>query len=731
MTPVLRRAWTAFVGVAVVGGSFFVAPAATADPVPPGATVEQAPPGGTYVAVTPTRVLDTRSGLGGTRGQWVTVPILGHAGVPSTGVLAAVLSVTVVNPSASGFTSVDGVDTSIGNFRVGQTVAQLATSRLVYEGNVQIRTSADADKVADVVGYFTDPATVSAGGTYHPASARLLDTRTPASGGPTSSGVARRIVARGVPAGARSAVVNITVVRPAAAVYATAWASGARPVASVVNAVAGEVRSTRTVVPLAADGSFQVAVVGGRSDLVVDLSGWFGGADGAYFQPTSGRLADTRQPSSVYATYPFAWAVDSAVQAVFPPRSNAPSTVSPGALTRPVAAWLNLTVVSGSRSGWTAVTPTRGSWDDAQPPATTSDVNWDPGITANAVVTPVGTDGWVNFQGRQGNPPNDPPQANVVVDLSGVFVLAPPRSAPGLWEQGGHGGGATLAGTFRAVAGIGGAVAGVTESSDGEIAAVLDDGTVLARRVEGRPPTVLDSGGAQVVGGDHGVFVRRRDGTVWTDDFSPGASGAPGASALYRQVVGIGGAVDIAAWDGHPAAVLADGSVMRWGGAGAPQATPVPVAGRARHVAVSSTGPACIAYDDGSVDVLRPDGSRAHLAGVGAVQIAALPNVSGNADACYATDGDHRLHLVSSGSAGDGLDRLVPGGHTVSAMTAIGFPAASGLTVAYPWLRIVDDARQVFDLGADGTWTHLTGLDGATAVGAGPAGQLVAVAAAG
>ena len=63
--------------------------------------------GGTFTALTPTRIVDTRSGLGapGTRvdaGGTLTIQVLGRGGVPSSGVGSVALNVTTIAPAAGG-----------------------------------------------------------------------------------------------------------------------------------------------------------------------------------------------------------------------------------------------------------------------------------------------------------------------------------------------------------------------------------------------------------------------------------------------------------------------------------------------------------------------------------------------------------------------------------------------------------------------------------------------------
>ena len=64
------------------------------------------PTTGHLVSVTPTRVLDTRIGLGAPTGRvaagsTVSVPVLGRAGVPTVGVAAVSITLTPIAPTAT------------------------------------------------------------------------------------------------------------------------------------------------------------------------------------------------------------------------------------------------------------------------------------------------------------------------------------------------------------------------------------------------------------------------------------------------------------------------------------------------------------------------------------------------------------------------------------------------------------------------------------------------------
>ena len=121
---------------------------------------------GTTSAMTPARVMDTRTGLGGTRGpvaagSKVTLRVAGRGGVPAT-VGSATLNVTVVGPRTAGWVAVNPVDpgaakvkTSSLNFASGQTIANAVTTALSGSGTLDLRLSpgAEADLVVDVVAW--------------------------------------------------------------------------------------------------------------------------------------------------------------------------------------------------------------------------------------------------------------------------------------------------------------------------------------------------------------------------------------------------------------------------------------------------------------------------------------------------------------------------------------------------------------------------------------------------
>jgi hypothetical protein len=151
---------------------------------------------------------------------------------------------------------------------------------------------------ADVVGYFTPS---SGAGVVPLTPARLLDTRDGTGGsiGPVvpEAPVALLVGGRGgVPAGARAAFLNVTVVEPTSPTYVTAWPGGIeRPGTSSINVVPGEVRANLVLAPLGADGTVNLFVFAGSAHLVVDVLGALvSGAGGAFTPIMPTRALDSR-----------------------------------------------------------------------------------------------------------------------------------------------------------------------------------------------------------------------------------------------------------------------------------------------------------------------------------------------------------------------------------------------------------------------------------------------------
>lgn len=381
----------------------------TSSPTPPSTGGRGKKKGSRFVPLPPTRILDTRTGLGAPAGRTTAVPVqvTGQAGVPTTGVTAVVVNVTVTEPTAAGWAEVspDGrFGSSNANYGPEQTVAALAVSAVDSRGRVWVTSLVPIHAVLDVQGYFT---TTGAGSTlYSVAHARLLDTRL---GAPLGPGETRRVPVlgvAGVPASGVSAVVlNTTATDPTSPTYLQAYPGGSpRPNASTVNVTAGQTRANRTIVPVGADGTIAYTNFAGTTDLVVDITGYFAtDSGGAYFYPQApSRVMDSRARWGHYTGF------DNFIRA----------SVTAGQADgyTPVAAWLTATTDTSSDVGWVAVAPATGGL-----PADTgtSDLNEQAAPTPNAVITGLGAGNGVDVTtGCSGQPCRN---TAVILDLSALF----------------------------------------------------------------------------------------------------------------------------------------------------------------------------------------------------------------------------------------------------------------------------------------------------------------------
>jgi hypothetical protein len=250
-------------------------------------------------ALTPARVLDTRPGyttidgqfagtgaLGG--GQQLNLRLAGRGGLPSTGLGAVVLNMTVTNPTAPAYVTVwpTGQNPPFAsnlNFDAAQTIANLVVVGVGSSGQVSIFNSAgNTQLIADVTGWFPSGAQLTP-----LVPARLLDTRLGSTttdgqfvgGGPLGAVASfdLNVTGRGgVPASGVSAVVlNLTAVVPSGTGYITVWPSGAsRPNASNLNFTPGQSRSNLVIAAVGTGGKVSLFNSAGLTNAVVDVMGW-------------------------------------------------------------------------------------------------------------------------------------------------------------------------------------------------------------------------------------------------------------------------------------------------------------------------------------------------------------------------------------------------------------------------------------------------------------------------
>ena len=219
--------------------------------------------------ITPTRIMDTRIGQGGsgrlTAGATVEVQVTGLAGVPADA-SAVTMNLTAVDPLSGGFiTAYPCGDrpfvSSLNTFPL-QTRPNLVIVPLSPSGSVCLFSTVDTDIVVDVNGYF---ATTGSKRFAPLQPIRLLDTR---EGDPRingnlggtrlSAGQVLRIPMggqRGVPGEARAISANIAITEATSAGVLTAYPCGERPVAANVNFTPGENVANAAQLTLDTDGA--------------------------------------------------------------------------------------------------------------------------------------------------------------------------------------------------------------------------------------------------------------------------------------------------------------------------------------------------------------------------------------------------------------------------------------------------------------------------------------------
>jgi hypothetical protein len=232
-------------------------------------------PGGTsrLTPIGPTRVVDTRSGVGGVRlGAGATMAVNFNGVVPA-GSTAVALNVTGVTASAPGFITVYPCSGSVPNTSTVNYVAGEArpnnTIVGLSGGQVCIYSDQATEILVDLLGAFGP-----SGLAYQPTPPiRVLDTRntgTPGAGGAVGYAVGAAALAGQTPG---AAYVNVTAANHVVAGYVTTYDCVTRRDTSTVNQKVGQAAANGAIVPLSALQSCAWTFGGG--DLIIDLNGWW------------------------------------------------------------------------------------------------------------------------------------------------------------------------------------------------------------------------------------------------------------------------------------------------------------------------------------------------------------------------------------------------------------------------------------------------------------------------
>ncbi|MFI9384118.1 RCC1 domain-containing protein [Kutzneria sp. NPDC052558] len=474
-------------------------------------------------------------------------------------------------------------NTSNLNLAGGETRANLVTSPIGGAGQHGVWLEAGpgaVDAIVDLAGYYS-PSTGAKFTSVAPQ--RVLDTRDSAPLGP--GGTVTLDLSGQVPAGATSAVFNLTGTDVTGSTFVTAYPAGqGKPDASNLNLEAGQTSPNLVTVQLSADRKVTLANAHSSVDLIADLAGYYSPDSRLSFFPLQQlRAVDTRdtngnprQPLGPGGTHSL----------------NFSGFVPDGAS----AAVYNLTATNVTGSTYLT------AWPDFSDRPSASNLNLEPGQTsANMAITTLGTDAKAQLFNHVG-------QVDAIADLTGYFAVAKQPCASACvytWGQNQYGqkaDGTTDNALHTPTAAYG--LSGVTAVTTGPFGsghgyALLSDGTVwdwgsnsAGELANGRPGGYGDgpvsttqyiyppsyysttpgkvfglSGITQITGG----YALRNDGTVWAWgsnymwSLGNGVQDENYLASTAVQVTGLTNVVAIAGSTGDGYALKSDGTVWAWG----------------------------------------------------------------------------------------------------------------------------------------------------------------------
>jgi len=371
--------------------------------------------GNAYYPLTPTRVLDTRNGIG--TGKIAKLPAHGSvalqlAGVgafPASGAAAAVLNVTVVAPGSNGYLSVYpdsnvAPGTSNLNFRAGENVPNLVTVQVAADGEVDFYNggSQPTDVLADLEGYYAP----GAGSSFEGIFPARVDSTLVTAGASSAASVNVSQMGTGYTPQVTAVALNVTVTQGTANGFLTVYPEGKSvPATSNLNYSTNENVANMVIVPVGPDGIVELYAggkTGSHVTALLDVEGYYStSTEGTSFTPvTPTRLIDTRSGLGLPSA-----GQTCCVQVLASSLSAIPADANDIVV--------NTTVVDPDASG--SLTAYYGLGMNT----TNSNISFSKGLNVpNMIMLPVfphATDGYLDFDIP------GPVQADIVVDMFGYF----------------------------------------------------------------------------------------------------------------------------------------------------------------------------------------------------------------------------------------------------------------------------------------------------------------------
>jgi hypothetical protein len=243
------------------------------------------------------------------------VPVTGRAGVPSAGVQAVVVDITVVAASADGAVTAYPLGRSAPaattvSAHPGRPQTAMAVVEVGTDGKIRLASRPGSARVTvDLLGWFDADGSRAEGQTSVLPAATVLNTRTGVGGHRAAlrPGATRKLVVigrGGVPtAGVSGVWLGITSRNAHGAGKVVVYPAGrSRPTATTLRYGRGHPASTLALAPVGARGAVRIHNAGARVDLSVTALGWVDNdsdAGTSRYEPVSAtRVMDTRRDGS-------------------------------------------------------------------------------------------------------------------------------------------------------------------------------------------------------------------------------------------------------------------------------------------------------------------------------------------------------------------------------------------------------------------------------------------------
>ena len=237
-----------------------------------------------YYPVTPCRLVDTRSGLGGNylhAQQPMNFTLAGRCNLPSNAAafslnLTALPRTHTLNYLTAWPTGQMQPGTSTLNAPTGATTANAALVESGSQGEISVYAYNDTDLLIDTNGYFATAGGAGQLSLYNLTPCRAFDDRPnffqgqitiPIVSSPLCPGLVPAAVAQGF-------IVNATVIPQAHLGYLTLWGQGQQPTVSTLNASDGAVTSNLAIVPANTQSGSFLAYASNNTQLLIDLFGF-------------------------------------------------------------------------------------------------------------------------------------------------------------------------------------------------------------------------------------------------------------------------------------------------------------------------------------------------------------------------------------------------------------------------------------------------------------------------